>query len=258
MAELFSRANIANTRGNRAALLAAVGVLILLLTTLQEIATGMLGVDRLIVHIAAWLSWLYWLAIVFPRGRARALATEPELAYRRTLFRHVLPGFAAIFVINFSPSASRIIDVVRAGRPGDLVMASPIVMVAGVALAGVGGAIVVAAIWSIGLPAAAFAEEYEVPVPPQRPVGIYAVIRHPICVGGMLVGCASALWLGARFDLVAVNLLMLTAYAPLEDLRLRKVFGPENAAYVASVGRFVPSKGGSWLHLEVRSGQPRG
>lgn len=227
---------------SRGWLLSYVGVLVVCFVGLHRLLVAELGIDAVAIQIAEWLLWLTWLAVVFPASRTRTVGTSPRSAYRHDLIRQIVPGFAAITAINFAPTAERLLDSAEAGPWVSPLVDSPLALGLAAVLLALGGVLVLYAVRSIGLPAAAFLEEYQPSPPPQRPVGPYAYIRHPIAVGGMCVMTASTLVLGIGGEIWAVNILMMSAYGPLEDLRLRKVFG-YRSDYQQQVPRFLPRLG---------------
>lgn len=197
------------------------------------------GVNLIAVQTAEWILWFIWLAVIFPASRTRTVSATPHSAYRRGLIRQIVPGFAAITAINFAPTAEHLLGAAQDGVGTSFFAASPIVLALAALLLACGCVLVITAVRAIGLPAAAFLEEYQPQPPPQRPVGPYARIRHPIAVGGMFVMTASTLAFGVNGWVWLVNILMMVAYGPLEDLRLRKVFG--RSEYAQSVPRFLPT-----------------
>jgi len=223
---------------SRAGLLGYIGTLVAFFVAIHYLLVS-LGVDPVVVQIGEWLIWLTWLAIVFPASRTRTVNTTPHSAYRIDLIRQIVPGFAAITAINFAPIAEQLLRSAEKGYLDSPLTDSPLALVLAVALLALGGVLVLTAVRAIGLPAAAFLEEYQPQPPAQRPIGPYAWIRHPIAVGGMCVMTATTLAFGVSGGIWVVNILMLAVYGPLEDLRLQKVFGCRSD-YSRTVPRFIP------------------
>ncbi|HET9198384.1 MAG TPA: methyltransferase [Solirubrobacterales bacterium] len=223
---------------SRAGLLGYIGVLVACFTAIHYLAVD-LGADPVAVQLGEWVLWLTWLAIVFPASRTRTVGATPRSAYRTDLIRQIVPGFAAITAINFAPIAEQLIRGAEDGYWESPLVDAPLALGLAAVLLALGGALVLIAVRAIGLPAAAFLEEYQPQPPPQRPVGPYRWIRHPIAVGGMCVMTATTLAFGVGGGVWLVNILMLAAYGPLEDLRLKKVFG-HRSEYSRTVPRFIP------------------
>ena len=74
--------------------------------------------------------------------------------------------------------------------------------------------------------------------------GPYALVRHPLYLGSLLMGLGLALGVkGAAAWLLAFVALYLGFYLPamhVEELRLQSLFGAEYSEYIVEVPRFVP------------------
>ncbi|OLP03700.1 hypothetical protein BVU76_04010 [Mycolicibacterium porcinum] len=198
------------------------------------------GIDAVVVQLGFWTVWLLWLGWIFPRSRRRYMHHNPDTAYRRALRGHILFLFAAITTINTAPAHAGAVAFLRTGQWSSFGVFSIGSFLLAAVIAAAGAAVIVVAIRTIGLPAAAFAEEYRTCPPPHTVGGIYRYIRHPIAVGGMIMPAAAALHGGLALTLWLVNLAMLVPYGLLEDHRLRRVFGSANDTYMSGVRRFLP------------------
>jgi protein-S-isoprenylcysteine O-methyltransferase Ste14 len=109
---------------------------------------------------------------------------------------------------------------------------------AGVALLGMG-------FQTIGFDGAGFLYEYKAHATPLKRRSIYAFIRHPLFLGGVLASVGASLLSSESIALAmaAINVLILPVYAFLEDARLTRVFGTTYHSYRMHVGGMMPKRG---------------
>jgi Phospholipid methyltransferase len=237
---VLNAAGYRNTLSNRFVLLTAVAV-----ATLAVIASRLVLVEYchwnpLAVQLGYWTLWLAFVAVGIPLKRGEYLRRNPWLAYRWALRYQVIPAFAAITAINSAPAQLGVWNFARTGQLSQLGITSIWNFLAAVLITGIGAAIMVSSVVAIGLPAAAFAEEYCDTPPPHTIRGAFCYIRHPIAIGGMIIPAAAAIAGGSALQLWLINIAMLVPYGIIEDHRLRTVFNGINDNYMSDVGRFIP------------------
>jgi protein-S-isoprenylcysteine O-methyltransferase Ste14 len=240
VAGILTAAGMRPSVQNRAILSAALMACIAGFVTVHLLLTLVLRFDLPLVQVGCWLTWLSWVGWIFPAAMVKRKRSDPSGAYRHGLFRHIIPGFAAIVTITSAPALIPMFAFAKAGDWSDLGISSWWEFMVASAVFAFGFAALISGVAAIGFPAAAFVDEYSVSPPPHIPVGVFRVIRHPIAVGGLLMPAAAALHGGFPLELWLINIAMLAVYGPIEDLRLRKVFGKSNNTYMTRVPRFVP------------------
>jgi protein-S-isoprenylcysteine O-methyltransferase Ste14 len=187
------------------------------------------------MHALIWAMWFTWQALLFPRNRDRFLRRNCEQAYRKAFYVDVLPGVSiGLSQMFLTPS--------HALMRGTFIPHPLSVTIIFLVLLSLGLLLLVAGFASIGLAAAGFVFEYRAIPPPVTAIGIYAIIRHPLFLGGVIASSASAL----VFDdvtataIALLNAAILPIYAVLEDRRLIRVFGSHYRTYASIVPAFIP------------------
>jgi protein-S-isoprenylcysteine O-methyltransferase Ste14 len=203
---------------------------------LQLLLWSLSGWAYLVLHAASWAAWFVWQGWVFPRARERYLAAAEDRAYAAAFYRQIWPG------VSLGVSHMSLPVVSSLAHPSS---DSPVSMAVGVLLAGAGVAMLWAGFRTIGIAQAGFVGEYKPVHGSMTCRSIYALMRHPLFVGGALLSFGGVFLLGAHpgdLRLAALNLLILPVYRMIEDRRLTRVFGVEYAAYSSRVGGIMPRR----------------
>ena len=196
-----------------------------------------LGVNPVLLHVAIWAGWFIWQGHFFGQHRQHYLSADPTTAYRRAFRRDILPGVTL--------GVSQMVRPVWGGVLGLLQSSSlphPLAACAGVVCGIVGIRLLYLGFRTIGFDGAGFLYEYKERAVPLTRRSIYAFIRHPLFLGGVLASVGASLLLGGPETLVmaAINIAVLPIYERLEDARLTRVFGNHYLSYRSKVGGFVP------------------
>jgi protein-S-isoprenylcysteine O-methyltransferase Ste14 len=194
------------------------------------------GQTYLWVHATSWALWFLWQGWVFPRARERYLCETDRRAYAVAFYRQIWPGVS----LGVSHMTLPVTSSLRHASTDTLAFVA-----LGLAVAAAGAAMMWAGFRTIGIAQAGFVGEYRPVQPSMCRRSIYAVMRHPLFVGGALVSFGGVLLLGgdpADLRLAMLNLLILPLYQMIEDRRLTRVFGLEYALYSRRVGGVVPGR----------------
>jgi protein-S-isoprenylcysteine O-methyltransferase Ste14 len=205
------------------------------------VLTGMLAFAAVIsfsvvfVQAAIWLVWLVWLGIIFPHNSRRDSEKPCEQPYRRAFMREILWGISIAFSQFLYPAVTGVI--LNGGS-----FSSSETLTIGLWLHLIGGAIVAAGVYTLGVARTLFVHEY---IPKgQRVVraGIYHFVRHPLFLGGLVASLGLAVSTGNQMalELGLLNACVLPVYIHLEDRRCGMILGREYIDYSAGVGSVVP------------------
>lgn len=196
-----------------------------------------LGVPSVVVQLVGWAGWLLWLAFLFSRERTRPARRPCPLRYRLAFIREVLPGIGCSFGLLLRP-------VLEGAIAGEAVDVRAATLAPGLALAGLGIALLATASTTLGLARTFFLHEY-VPLPDGITTrGVYRHIRHPLFVGGITTSLGFALCTGSSMGiaLALVNVAVLPVYIAAEDRRCMRVIGEPYLAYREAVSAVVPTR----------------
>jgi protein-S-isoprenylcysteine O-methyltransferase Ste14 len=198
-----------------------------------------LGLAPWVVLAAVWAVWTGWHSWLFPRRRIRYLQMGDD-AYRRAFVADIYPWVSLGFSQMWRPLANG--DTLERAFSGGWQF-DAVRVVVGLALAMAAFLVIVFAIRTIGIANAAFLREFVEPesfVPVEQ--GIYARMMHPLFWSGIAYSCGLAIAVGttAAYELAAVNLVYGVIYVPLENRRLRNVFGKRYESYRARTGGLMP------------------
>lgn len=199
-----------------------------------------------------WVCWLSWLGHFFPRHQSRDL-TAGGNAYRRAFWRELCFGIGFKFAMLLRPMTVAIMN-------GGEIVASAWVLALGILLAALGVFVILDGSHQLGVSCAFFVYEYTPDAtPPVIDRGVYGLLRHPLCVGGicMSVGLAVCFSTPVALQLAAVNLAVLVPYLLVEDRRCSRVVGPRYLRYREEVGGIVPRPGRALFASEAAQGQNR-
>ena len=207
--------------------------------------------STLLIHTVAWAVWFAWQGWLFPLNRERYLRNAPLNAYQKAFCRDILPG------VSFGVS-----QMLRPVFYGFLVTSTftsfPYQWFAAVLCGGLGLWLLYSGFKAIGISAAGFLYEYRGTPPPLVRRSIYAYIRHPLFLGGVLASFGASLFFDdiRPLGLALLNIAVLPVYGRLEDARLIRVFGGRYREYRSSVGGFVPRLGPKWFVMGPRRQRP--
>jgi len=220
----------------RVALVAIFIAVTLTFCALAEAAVAFCGLPPVPLHAGLWAAWFAWHSVVFPRARKRGLLADPARAYRNVFFTNIVPGVSAGVSLMGTP----LVHAILMDAPLASWMRVGVALAVGVA----GAALLLAGFLAIGFASAGFLYEYVDSGEPIVLRGVYAYIRHPLFLGGVLAsaGTALAFSAGPVLGLGAVNLAFLAIYRRLEDARLSDIFGEPYLEYRTRVPGFVPAR----------------
>lgn len=193
------------------------------------------GISPLILQVALWVAWLSWLGYFFPRHQERDLAAGGN-AYKRAFWREIWLGIGFNFATLLRPFTVGVLE-------GGGVAGSPLNLVVGLLLAGIGLAVILDASHRLGLSCAFFVYEYaRDTTPPVIDRGVYGWIRHPLMAGGICVSIGLAIVVGTptALELAVINTVAVLPYLPVEDHRCSRVVGSRYARYREEVGGILP------------------
>jgi protein-S-isoprenylcysteine O-methyltransferase Ste14 len=223
----------------RAALIIAVFELsFVAICVVQAVAEWKLGLSPPLVVAAVWVVWTYWHSVLFPRRRLRYVR-DAALPYRAAFMRDIYPWVTLGFSQMWRPvfSGEVLGDTIALLERGSFSVPWVRLAVAA-AIATAALVVMIDAIRTIGFANAAFVSEF-VGAAHFQPIerGVYANLRHPLFAAGALysVALAVAVFTPTAFWIAAINCLYVGVYSPLEDRRMRRVFGDAYASYERSV-----------------------
>lgn len=200
------------------------------------------GLAEPLLQIVAWALWFTWQGWLFPRGCEARLRLGPETAYRASFYRHIVPG------VSFG-----VAQMIRPVVSGDMI-GGPVSLDGAAAMIGfplllLGIILLQRGFDCIGIAGAGFLYEFRDMFAPVVRTGVYAHIRHPLFLGGVLASVGATLAIGGSASAVPAltNLLVLPIYGYLEDRRLERVLGPTYRQYEAEVAQFLPRGAATWV-----------
>ncbi|MEM7124952.1 MAG: methyltransferase [Chloroflexota bacterium] len=191
--------------------------------------------DPLLLHLASWLGWFLWQGVMFPDKREVYIKTYAKQAYKKIFFRDILLGVSFGISQMMRPVFFGILTTQYAlSIPARLILATT--------LTALGCYLLYAGFKTIGIDGAGFLYEFCEVTRPMLNEGIYAYVRHPLFLGGVLtsVGASIAFPLSEVWWLAALNVAILPVYRQVEDSRDVRINGDKNAQYVKDVNAFVP------------------
>jgi protein-S-isoprenylcysteine O-methyltransferase Ste14 len=183
-----------------------------------------------------WIVWTGWHSWWFPKRRLRYLARGGN-AYRRAFVFDIFPWVSVGFSQMWRPLLNGdTFDEVLTGR----FSLHPFTVAIGVLVCCGALFIIIYAIRCIGIHNAAFMREF-VEVDSFEPVqrGIYRVILHPLFLSGIAYSCGLAIGVATwtAVQIAALNVAYGFVYVPLENRRLRGIFGQTYERYESRSGR---------------------
>jgi protein-S-isoprenylcysteine O-methyltransferase Ste14 len=225
------------TLGARARLAAAVACGTCGFLALGALLIDVCGIPATLVQACSWVSWLFWLGIVFPRSSLRDGVALAQMPYRTAFMREILPGIACSFAQLLRPAVEGSLH----GAP----LENPVLILVGALLLAGGWMLIVVGVRALGVARVLFVHEYLPPAEESAGItseGIYSRIRHPLFVGGILGSVGLGLCVGTpeALRLAALNLCSLPAYVCLEDRRCSRVIGDPYVRYRQRVGAVIP------------------
>jgi protein-S-isoprenylcysteine O-methyltransferase Ste14 len=197
----------------------------------------LLGLPPWVIFGAVWLVWTAWHSWWFPRRRLQYLAREQN-AYRRAFVLDIYPWVSVGFSQMWRPLLNgNVLGDVLAGR----FRIEPVTTVVGLTLCFSALVVIIQAIRTIGIHNAAFLREFvdvQSFVPIER--GIYSKVMHPLFFSGIAYSCGLAIAVNnpTAYVIAGLNLAYGVLYVPLENRRLRRVFGQPYERYRSRAGRF--------------------
>lgn len=237
MSELLSSLGVRPSSSRALGLIAIVVGVTASALVVASAVTALLGVPPVLVQAGAWVLWLGWLGLVFPRHRVLVGDGVARKPYREAFVRDLLPGVACNFALLLRPAVHGLVDA----SSHVAAVAWQALVGVGVALVVGGAALIISGVRVIGVARTFFVYEYRQHAGPVVS-GIYSVIRHPLFVGGELGSLGLALCVGTpdALALAAVNVAVLPAYVLLEDRRCSQVMGEAYRRYRLVTGAVVP------------------
>lgn len=203
-----------------------------------QLIVSALNISPVIFHALVWGGWFSWQGRFFARRRERYLRENPRNAYR-TAFRHdVVPGVALGVSQMLRPPWQAVLISLHFTDALWLLLGSA-------ALIATGAGLLYTGFRTIGFDGAGFLYEYRTNSAPLKQRSIYAFIRHPLFLGGVLASAGAGLLCGGviTIAMAAINVLVLPIYSHLEDVRLTRVFGRSYGEYRMQVGGLIPRRG---------------
>lgn len=189
------------------------------------------GASPIAVQAILWVGWLVWLRWGFPRSHDAATGRAPNGSYRDAFYAQILPGVTCVLAQLLRPGLHAVLALPSGAPPPGTLAVSLLAILVGVAL-------VAAATRTLGIGGVLFVDEYGTAPPSVVGSSVYAFLRHPLFVGGVIVSVGLGL-LGGEVSLLlaAMNVVALPFYARFEDARCARVFGARHEDHRASVRR---------------------
>lgn len=203
---------------------------------LAHVLNTFLQWNPLIIQVVGWAIWFAWQGWLFPLNRARYIRNCPSNSYRKAFYRDILFG------VSFG--ISQMIIPISYGFLATTPFPSSVGWVfIGLSCIAVGAALLALGFKTIGIAGAGFLSEYRDALPLLAHHSVYAYIRHPLFLGGVVASSGACFILSNdtwSLALATLNVAILPVYGRIEDNRLSRVFGAQYLEYSSSVGRFVP------------------
>lgn len=202
---------------------------------LNHVVTFLLGVPPLVAELATWSVWFAWQGWFFGRNRERYLRESPATAYRRALYRDIVPGAGCALAQMLMPATYGLrLPLPVAATAFSLVIA-PLVTASGLS-------IMTLAFKTIGFGGAAFLNEFGYRGRDVSDWSIYKYVRHPLFLGAVLLSVGGASFFADPLCLwlALANILVLPIYGRIEDRRLLDLLGESYREYRERVGAFFP------------------
>jgi protein-S-isoprenylcysteine O-methyltransferase Ste14 len=237
MTDLLKALNWKVSTGSELFLIGVIGSATLLVLACGLVIEELAGVPVVILQCAAWLLWLTWLGILFPRNRRRDEDVPSSYPYRRAFMREILLGVSLAFSQLLRPAFN---GFLFEGREIPLMPSAAI----GLPLLLVGASIVGLGVATLGVARTLFVYEY---IPTDRPVttgGIFRLLRHPMFLGGAMISLGLAVCTGSQtaIELGVINACIVPIYVQLEDRRCCATLGLAYVDYRAAVGGVIPRR----------------
>lgn len=202
------------------------------LIVIQTVEVG-LNLPSVVVHTVGWTAWFVWQGSLFAKRRKRFIDRYGDEAYKKAFWTDILFGASLCFAQLLNPAAHG--DLGYQSTNDLFLLGTGAVFL----LAGLG--LFFASIKTIGFDAAGFLYEYQDYDEFQMiEKGIYAHIRHPLFLGGVLcsVGLTMIFFAETALYLAIVNVGVIFIYRRLEDKRLSSVFPGNYTEYRSRVDGF--------------------
>ncbi len=189
--------------------------------------------SSIVFHIITWSIWLIWQSLIFSHNSKEKTLQN----YRKIFYTQILPGITFGVALMMRPLSY--------GLFSNTELASwPIMILAGIPMF-IGITLLFYGFREIGVTGSSFLTEYyEKPEKYLITSGIYAYIRHPIFLGGMIGALGAGMIFPSllTFLLILINICILPFYIKIEDSRMKRIFGDQFVKYCQKTRGIFPKR----------------